>query len=86
MTEPTAVIRDQLFSNFQEWLQMEETDAPPIAELARRDPIQLVTWLGEFGRFLYEGGETRRNFAETANVLTQRFPFLRTFMAGPGIF
>ena len=47
------------------------------------DPIQFSLHLEEYGRVLYEQGETRRNFAQTVNVMNQRRPFLKHFMAGP---
>ena len=32
---------------------------------------------------LYEQGSTRRNYAETINGILQRFPYLKSFLAGP---
>ena len=49
----------------------------------QEDPTQFSLHLEEYGRVLYEQGETRRNFAQTVNVMNQRHPFLKHFMAGP---
>ena len=49
----------------------------------RSDQIEVAIRLEEYGRVLYEKGETRRNYAETVSVVVQRHPFLKTFMAGP---
>ncbi|CAE7266388.1 unnamed protein product [Symbiodinium microadriaticum] len=47
----------------------------------QEDPTQFSLHLEEYGRVLYEQGETRRNFAQTVNVMNQRHPFLKHFMA-----
>ena len=83
VTRTTAAIRDRLWEQFSTWLEMEDAELPPLAQLARKDPIEVSIRLEEYGRVLYEQGETRRNYAETVNVVVQRHPFLKTFMAGP---
>ena len=65
----TANLRAQLFAAFQDWVMEEEPQAPPVAEIAQRDPVQLALLLEEYGRTLYEQGATRRDYAETINVL-----------------
>lgn len=43
----------------------------------------VVELLEEYGRVLYETGASRRTFAETINIVQQRFPYLKTLMTGP---
>ena len=51
--------------------------------VARWDPIQLATQLEEYWPVLYELGAPWRNYAETINIVIQRFSYLKTFLAGP---
>ncbi|CAE7216273.1 ACT1 [Symbiodinium sp. KB8] len=83
VTVATAAIRDRLLADFQDWLGAEEQDHCPLAELSHRDPIQVSILVEEYGRSLYEQGAPRRDYAETINVLVQKFPFLKNFLAGP---
>lgn len=83
VTAVTANLRAQLLAAFQEWVMEEEPQAPPVAEIAQQKPIQLALLLEEYGRTLYEQGAPRRDYAETINILVQRFPFAKSFMAGP---
>ena len=83
VTKTTAVVRERLWEEFAQWMEMEDTETIPLAQLVRSDPIEVAIRLEEYGRVLYERGETRRNYAETVNVVVQRHPFLRTFLAGP---
>ncbi|CAE7360147.1 PROSC [Symbiodinium microadriaticum] len=83
VTAVTANLRAQLLAAFQEWVMEEEPQSPPVAEIAQQKPIQLALLLEEYGRTLYEQGAPRRDYAETINILVQRFPFAKSFMAGP---
>ena len=83
VTAATANHRGQLMEQFLDWIQLEEPDLRPLPELARWDPIQVATLLEEYGRVLYEQGAPRRQYAETINVIVQRFPYVKTFLAGP---
>ena len=53
-------------------------DAPAIPELASWDPIAVATLLEVYGRVCYE-----ERGAETINVIVQRFPYLKNYLAGP---
>ena len=61
----------------------EELEARPLPEMARWDPIQVVALLEEFGRVMYEKGSSQRNYAETLNIVVQRFLYLKSFLAVP---
>ena len=78
----TAAVRERLWEEFAQWMEMEEAEMVPLAQLVRRNPIEVAIRLEEYGRVLYERGETRRNYAETVNWF-QRHPFLKTCLAGP---
>ena len=84
--QTTAALRRQLLDAFVDWIQNQEasaTGARPFASLARETPIVVTELLEEYGRVLYETGASRRTFAETINVVQQKFPFLRRMMTGP---
>ncbi|CAE7232920.1 unnamed protein product [Symbiodinium sp. CCMP2456] len=83
VTPATAQVRSHLLEKFAQWWQAEGVSEMPYEMLARKDPIQFSLHVEEYRRVLYEQGETRRNFAETVNVMNQRHPFLKNFMAGP---
>ena len=83
VTAPTAAIRERLWGEFLQWLEEEDPESSSVPTLARQDPVQLGILVEEYGRCLYERGASRRNFAETVNVLVERFAFAKTFMAGP---
>lgn len=79
----TAALRHQLFADFTDWIKTQLVPAKPLASLAKNTPIAVAELLEEYGRVLYEKGASRRTFAETINVIQQRFPFLKTMMTGP---
>ena len=83
VTATTAQIGLRLLESFQSWVEAEDAALPPLTELVRQDPIQLSTLLEEYGRTLYESGASRRDYAETINILVQEFAFLKPFLAGP---
>jgi hypothetical protein len=83
VTAATASVRQTLFQEFVEWLQLQDPLLPEIREVARRSPIVVVEWLEEYGKHLYESNSSRRNYAETINVVQQLFPYLKPMMAGP---
>ena len=45
-------------------------------------PGQIPLWKSTDGSSTSRG-ETRRNFAETVNVMNQKYPYLKNFKAGP---
>ena len=83
VTATTAQIRLRLLESFQSWVEAEDAALPLLTELVRQDPIQLSTLLEEYGRTLYESGASRRDYAETTNILVKTFVFLKPFLAGP---
>ena len=83
MTAATALIRDRLLQEFLSWLELEDPGNLPLAELTHKDPIQAALLLEEDGRTLHERGTARRAFAETINVVVQKYPYLKSFLAGP---
>ena len=83
VTASTAALREVLLEKFQEWISREDPDTRPLPELARWDPIQVATLLEEYGRVCYEDGTPRRSYAETINIVVQRFPYLKNYLAGP---
>eukprot|EP00435_Cladocopium_sp_Y103_P037725 s865_g10.t1 len=83
VTAQTASIRQTLLQEFVEWLQQQDPHLPELKEVARNSPIVVVEWLEEYGKHLYEINASRRNFAETINMVQQLFPYLRPMLAGP---
>ena len=68
------LIRQTLLQEFLEWVQQQDPHLPELQEVAKNSPIIVVEWLEEYGKHLYESNASRRNFAETINIVQQLSP------------
>lgn len=75
-------VRNHLYDDFEQWL-LEQNPLVGLEDMARHHVDAFSEWLEEYMTFMYTSKRTRRDAAETLNVLVQRFGWLRQMLAGP---
>lgn len=82
VTEQTQSIRRDLLTRLTAWLA-EQVPGETLEELARHHIDRLSELLEEYMIHMYVSGHNRRSAAETLNVVTQQYGWVRFCLAAP---